>query len=146
MELKKIYSLEEILDRIKFADIDVAIFYGDNILKSVAVIKKDIEDVENNFKKYEQGSKTKSILQYLNRAKSELSMITIAVKDMQSYLTGYKEKIQPSQIEDIGATEEFDFTEEEMKKLKKYRQPDFTPEEYAKLQKYHPKNYKKPEE
>jgi hypothetical protein len=139
MKNYKIDNLEDLLDRNKFADLDVALHYGDKLLKNINEVARQIEYVMDNFQDEDSFN---NIINALKEAKLETRMMQIAVTEMKDYITGYKVKIQPAKTEDIGATEDWGFTEEELKKLEKYQQPDFTPEEKAKLERYDPKKFK----
>lgn len=113
------YSLEDLFDKQKFASLDVAIHYGDNLLKNVNEISKQLQIIAKEANQYDFSEK---MLQAIQDAKLELRMVQIAIGDMQNYLIGYKEKMSPSKTEDISATEGFDFTEEELKRLEELKQ------------------------
>jgi transposase-like protein len=134
-------NLEELLDTTKFASIDVAIQYGDNLLKSINDMMKHMLRIFNSLKKEETTPESEEMLKALQEAGTEAQMMRITIEDMKSYLSGYKAKKEPPKVEDVAATKDWGFTEEELEKLKKYKQPDFTPEEQAKLQKYDPSKF-----
>ena len=140
MDYKEIYRLEGLLDKTKFADFDVAIHYGNKLLNNINDIQKRIKVVADYLEKLEMTPETKNITESLWEALLETKMMQIAIDQMQSYLRGYKELEEPSQIEEIAASKGWDFTEDELKKLEKFQQPDFTPEEKAKLETFNPKN------
>ena len=137
-----IFNLEEVLDKIKFADLDVAIYYGDNLLKNINALSQHIQTIITNAEEYKL---PKEMMTHLNEAKLEARMMQIAVNDMKNYLTGYREKKEPSQVEEINATEDWGFTEEEIEKVKK-QQSEYTPEQKAILERYNPKQFQDEQE
>jgi hypothetical protein len=142
MKNEEIYNLENILDKTKFANIDVAIHYGDKLINNIDEIQKHLKMIFNSLKDSNKIHDAKKLAESLQEVFIETKMMQIAITDMKNYLQGYKAKKEPSVVEEIAASKEWDFTEDELQKLEKYQQPDFTPEEQSKLQKYDPSKYK----
>ena len=143
MKNSKVFDLEELFDKRKFASVEVAIHYGDNLLKNINQISKQLQRIMSESDTYNFSKNTKEML---DNIKLELKMMAIGIGDMQKYLTGYQEKIEPSKTDDIAATKDYGFTEEELERLKKQKQPEIVPEKQVELEQQSPENYKRLEE
>jgi len=132
MKTTGVFNLEELLDKNKFASVDVAIRYGDLLLKDIDKISKYVSSIWTASNKLNFSEHVKKDL---NDIIHELSMMKISVNDMKNFLTGYKPKIEPSkeieeEFEDRGITEE---------ELKNINLEDYKAKDEDILKEYKPK-------
>lgn len=142
METIQVFNLEEIIDKRKFASLDVTIHYGDWLLDEANLISKYIQSAIDYLSKEKQSFKVKGVLTSLKDAQLETRMIQIAVTDMKDYINGYraymKQKQKQKPVEEISADEDWGFTPEELEKIKKYREEGVVPEEGSRIRKVTP--------
>ena len=84
-------------DRTKSADIGIALYYGNNLLRNTSTLFDYIADVTEKIKEY---NPSKSIVDSLVSLERETKMMQIGINSMIKVLSEYKAKENPAQEEE----------------------------------------------